>query len=677
MSKLRLAPLAAALALGLAGTAAAAEIDWIKPAELNREIAACADLNAFVNANWLAENPVPADRTTWGTFERLQERSLELQRELVEAAAASKASDGGIERKIGDIYATGMGAKALNAAGAAPLVPYLQRIRGLQDSPDLSAWLAETHARGQGFAFGFFPSPDFSNSKVNIAYAGQGGLSLPERAYYLEDKEDYVRIRAAFVDHVARILQLGGWTDDAGAARAQADAVLALETGLAQASLSPVQLRDPKVYYNPVSLEQADALTPHFPWSKFFDTLGVERPAMFSLGQPQFFEAFDRMLKDTPLAHWQAWFAYQTISGGAPYLSDALAEENFAFYGKALRGQAQMRPRWKRTLESVNGSMGEALGQLYVARTFPPEAKAQALELVQNLGTALKARIQDLEWMGATTKEKALEKWASFTPKIGYPDKWRSWDGLATSRESYLDNVVRAAKFNYDYQLAKIGKPVDPTEWGMTPQTVNAYYNPLKNEIVFPAAILQPPFFDPMADAALNYGGIGAVIGHEMIHGYDDMGSQFDAAGNFANWWSPEDRERFQQRTGKLVEQFDGYESIDGLHVKGDLTLGENIADLGGLSVAYDAFRMATAGKDLEPINGYTPEQRFFMNWAVVWRRNFKPEELRVRLNTDSHAPANFRAIGAPSNMASFARAFECGSDDTMVRTADQRVVIW
>jgi len=671
---LRLAPLAAALALATSAAAAPRE-KLLDPAKFDTSTTACADLNQYVNRTWLEANPVPGDRTSWGTFEMLGEQSLALQHDIVKAAANSKAPAGSIEAKIGAFYATGMDQAALDKAGAAPLRPHLAEIQAIEDAAGLAAWLRGNYAKGQGFLFGFFGLSDFQDSDFVIPYASQGGLSLPERAYYLEDKDDYVRIREAFVAHVARMLELTGVP--AEAAKGQAEAVLAFETRLAEVSLSPVELRDPSKFYNPMTLDQADAVTPHFSWHRFFESQGLAEPKKFSLAQPGFFQELDAMMTEVPLADWKAYLSYQTASAAAPYLSDAFAEENFAFYSKTLRGQAEMQPRWKRVLNTINGAMGEALGQLYVARTFPPEAKASALELVNNLSKALKVRIQALDWMGDETKAKALEKWAAFTPKIGYPDKWRSWDGLEVRRDSYLDNVIRAAEFNYKWQLSQIGKPVDKTLWAMTPQTVNAYYNPLQNEIVFPAAILQPPFFDPLADPALNYGGIGAVIGHEMIHGYDDKGSQFDAKGNFANWWTDEDRRRFEERTGKLVKQFDAYEAIDGLHVKGELTLGENIADLGGLSVAYDALKMATAGKAIGPVDGLTQDQRFFANWAVVWRRNFKPEELKVRLNTDSHAPANFRAIGAPSNMPAFAQAYECIAGDRMVRPEADRVVIW
>ncbi|MCB1561331.1 MAG: M13 family metallopeptidase [Xanthomonadales bacterium] len=675
MSRNRLLPLAAALGLALAASANASEHDWLKPADFDKDAAACQDLNQRVNGPWLAANPVPGDHTTWGTFEILGERSLETQREIVEAAAKSDAEKGSIKQKIGDLYGSGMDADTLNKAGVAPLKPYLAEVDAIDSPAALGEWIRRDYGRGFGGLFGFFGTGDFKDSSMVIAYASQGGLSLPEKAYYLEDKEDYVKIRKAFVEHVAKMLELAGVSADDAAK--QAKDVLAFETELAKHSLSPIELRDPSKFYNPVSVADADKITPHFSWSAFFDANGVAQPEMFSLAQPDFFAALDKMMTDTPLGTWKAYLRYNTINSAAPFLSDAVSQESFNFYGKVLRGQEEQRPRWKRVLGIVNGVMGEALGQLYVAKVFPPESKAAALELVHNLSAALKVRLENLDWMGPETKKKALEKWASFTPKIGYPDKWRDWSDLDIRANDYLGNAIRASAFEHQFQMAKIGKPVDRSEWGMSPQTVNAYYNPQMNEIVFPAAILQPPFFDALADPALNYGGIGAVIGHEMLHGYDDQGSQFDAKGNFDNWWSAEDREKFVARTAKLVKQFDDYVAIDGLHVKGELTLGENIADLGGLTVAFDAFHKATENMRLRPINGMTPDQRFFANWAVVWRRNFKPEELKVRLNTDPHAPANFRAIGAPSNMPNFAQAYECVTGDKMVRPESERVVIW
>ncbi|MBD8636742.1 M13 family metallopeptidase [Stenotrophomonas sp. CFBP 13725] len=647
----------------------------LNSADLDTAISACTDLNAFVNQKWLTANPVPGDQTTWGSFEILRERSLEVQHALVKQAADSDAKAGSVEAKIGDIWKTGSDEAKIDAAGLAPLQPQLDKIAALNDTAAITQYLRDSQAQGQGVLFSLSANADYKDSANVIAYVGQSGLGLPEKGYYTDASQ--AKIRDAYVAYVTQVLTLSGV--DAAQAAEQAKAVLAFETRLAAASLSRIELRDPSKRYNPVSAADADKLTPNFSWTALFDTLKVPAAQKFSLAQPQFFTEVDKMLADVPAATWQAYLRFHTIDDAAPYLSSNVEKANFDFYGKTLRGQQEMQPRWKRVLDSVNNGMGEALGQLYVDAVFPAESKEQMQHLVDNLSEALKARLEKLEWMGEDTRNKALEKWASFTPKIGYPDKWRDWSGLQTNGDSFLGNMQAARAYNYRYMLDKIGKPVDKTEWGMTPQTVNAYYNATKNEIVFPAAILQAPFFDAKADPALNYGGIGAVIGHEMMHGYDDSGSQFAANGNFDNWWTDADRSAFTQRTDQLVAQFDGYEAVPGVNVKGKLTLGENIGDLGGLTVAYDALQMALKEDPSKnaPVDGYTQDQRFFMNWATVWRRNFTDGELRVRLNTDPHAPANFRANGAPSNMPSFAAAFECKAGQPMVRADDKRVVIW
>ena len=647
-------------------------------ADLDTTKDACEDLDAFVNGKWLAAHPVPADRTTWGSFEMLDERSEVASRNIAEAAAAD-GNASGLARLVGDFYATGMDEAAVNAAGLAPIQPILDRIDAIKTPADIARYLRDEFAAGRGEVFSFGGEADFKNSSQVIGYAFQGGLALPEKAYYLEDGKDgaYKTIREQYVAHVSKQLQNAGV--EKASADEQAQAVLDFETRLARASISRIEMRDPNNQYHYVTIADADKTAKNFPWSEFMRSQGLDVEG-FSLSQPKFFAEFDKMVADVPVEDWQAYLRIHAIDGMAPYLADTFADERFDFFNKTLRGQKEQKERWKRVMDSVEGSVGEALGQLYVKQYFPAESKAAMEQLVDNLRASLKARLEQLDWMSNETKQKAVAKWNSFMPKIGYPDKWRSWDGLASSRDGYAQNVLAAAKFNRDWQFGKIGKPVDRTEWGMTPQTVNAYYNPLQNEIVFPAAILQPPFFDPKADPALNYGGIGAVIGHEMLHGYDDQGSQFDDKGNFANWWQDADREGFESRTAKLVQQFDDYESIDGLHVKGQLTLGENIADLGGLTVAYDAYRKALADAGTDPaaaIEGYTPDQRFFINWATVWRRNYTPDELKVRLNTDPHAPAKFRANGAPSNMPTFAAAFQCKPGQPMVRADDKRVVIW
>lgn len=676
-------PLALAVGLAVAsyGHAAVELTRGIDTKQFDTKLNPCGDFFGYVNGNWIKANAIPGDRSTWGSFEQLDEASLAATREIAEGAAKNLASakPGSIESKIGAFYKSGMDTDAANKAGVTPIADTLKRIDGLKTPEEIAAFLHDSHAQGRSQLFNFGGEADFKNSAMQIAYAFQGGLSLPERAYYLEDGKDgsYKKIRDAYVAHVVKVLELAGV--DKAAATAQAGKVLAFEKRLAEASLAPVELRSPENQYHYVTVEEAQKLNPRFGWNKFLASQNLDIKG-FSLSQPKFFAAVDAMLADVPAADWQAYLRAHVIDGASPYLTDALAEENFNFYSKTLRGQQENRPRWKRVIDTVEESIGMAMGQLYVDKNFPPEAKKRAQQLVDNLRFATKERIEKLEWMGADTKKKALDKWASFTPKIGYPDEWRDWSGLALKPDGYFANVSAAAKFNHDWDMGKIGKPVDKKEWGMTPQTVNAYYNPLKNEIVFPAAILQPPFFDPKADDALNYGGIGAVIGHEMMHGYDDEGSKFDATGNLADWWTKQDRTKFEERTARLVKQFDDYVAIDGLHVKGKLTLGENIADLGGLSVSYDAFKLAQARENKnakEQIDGLSPDQRFFVNFAQVWRRNFRPEELKRRLNVDPHAPAQFRAIGAPSNMHQFAEAFTCKAGDAMVRSGDKLVKIW
>ncbi|MCD9006630.1 peptidase [Luteimonas sp. XNQY3] len=634
---------------------------------------ACTDFDGYANGKWLAANAIPGDRTSWGAFEMLDERSTAIQRQLAEQSAADTAATG-VEKIVGDFWATGMDEAKINAQGIEPLQGRLAAIEALADGPAVAEYLRQTHARGEGGLFGFGPEADFDVPTMHIAYAMQGGLGLPDASYYTD--ADKAPVRAQYVAHVAKMLELSGVP--AGEAATQARSVLAFETRLASKSKSSVEMsRDVKLYYNPVTPAEADALTPNFPWTAFFESQGVAVPEKFSLAIPDFHKEVSAMLGDTPVADWQSYLRYHLVDGAAPYLGDAFVQENFDFYGHKLRGQQELKAREKRVLDALNQQAGETLGQLYVQVAFPAESKARMEALVENLSQSLKVRIENLDWMSEETKAKAMEKWASFTPKIGYPEKWRAWDGLTTSRDSYIGNVLAATEFNYKWMLSKIGQPVDRTEWGMTPQTVNAYYNPLQNEIVFPAAILQPPFFDPDASDEINYGGIGAVIGHEMTHGYDDQGSRFGPTGKFENWWTQADSTGFTGRTDLLTSQFNAYEAAPGKHVDGKLTLGENIADLGGLATAYDAMKQA-AGDTPDPMtDGLSRDQRFFLNWATVWRRNFTPQELDVRLKTDSHAPANFRAIGAPSNLPAFAAAFSCKPGDPMVRTGDQQVVIW
>ena len=649
--------------------------------ELDPSVSACTDLNAFVNRRWVAANPIPADRTRWGAFDALSEKSLDEQHELAEQAdsGADAEAAGSIRQKIGWLYRSGMDSAAVERAGYDPIKPDLAAIAALQTPADVVAWLDSSFADGQGQVFRFGARADYRDAKTQIGYANQGGLGLPTPDYYT--KSEYAALRNAYVQHMAGLFTLTGVPADQAAQ--EAGQAMALETSLALHSLSRVALRDPKNQYHFVSFAEADSVTPHFDWAAFFRAQGIQPARGFSLSQPEFFAGMDSLLVHAPIEAWRAYLAFHTIAEAAPYLSSAFEAESYAFNGRTLEGQPQDRPRWKRVLGTVNGAMGQALGQLYVARHFPPAAKQRAEELVTNVRNALRSRIEHLSWMSEATRRQALEKWAKFLPKIGYPEHWRDWSGLRIAPNQYYANVVAAEKFNHQYAVAKIGKASDRLEWGMTPQTVNAYYDPTTNTINFPAAILQPPFFYANGDDAINYGGIGAVIGHESSHGFDDQGSQFDGDGNNVNWWTPADREQFDGRTAKLVEQFDAYVPLPDhpeSHVNGRLTLGENIGDLGGLNAAYDALQTALSHnrrEASEKIDGYTEDQRFFMNWARVWRGAIRERAQLVLLNTDPHSPAQFRADGAPSNMPAFAAAFACTAGDPMVRTGDKRVSIW
>jgi putative endopeptidase len=670
-----LRPLAVMAAIASASAMAADAGPKLDTAGFDTNVAACTDFYRHANAGWIRDNPIPAEYSSWGVFNELSERHIVVLREILEHDAAANHAAGSNGRKLGDFYASAMDEAAVEKAGIKPLKPDLKRIDRIKNVKQLTALLTELEAEGRGPLFGLGVQADLKDTELNIAYATQGGLSLPERDYYTRDDEASKKLRDQYLAHVERMLTLAGIVHKH--AKADAAAILALETRLAKASMTRVELRDPDKSYRMVTVAEANTLTPNFDWALMFDAIGHPQLDKFSQAQPGFFAEMDRALTDTPIATWKAYLRWHLLRQAAPYLSKAFVDEDFAFNGAILNGAKELRPRWKRVIDQVNGALGEALGEQFVARSFSPEAKAQALTLVQNLQAALKTRIQQLAWMGDETKKQALAKFETFTPKIGYPDRWRDYSALSIRRGDYVGNVRAATIFEARRRYAQIGKPVDRSEWGMLPQTVNAYYNPVKNEIAFPAAILQPPFFDAEADAALNYGAIGAVIGHELMHGYDDQGSKFDAKGNLKMWWTDADRERFTARTDKLVAQFDSFVAIDDMHVNGKLTLGENIADLGGLLVAYDAFQAATANQRLAPIDGLTPNQRFFHAWARAWRRLHTDENLKLRVNTDPHAPANFRVLGPFSNLPIFHEAFGCKAGDAMVRPVEARVEIW
>jgi len=666
-----------------ATTAAATPKSVFDVGELGASNEACTDFNSFVNAKWVAANPIPSDYPMWGSFVQLYAKSLDDQHQLVEDAAkgADSAKAGSVEQKIGWLYKSGMDDAAIEKAGFEPIKPKLAAIDGLKNTADIVNYLDQAAADGDGQVFGFSSGADFKDATQQIGFANQGGLGLPTKDYY--SKPEYKDLRAAYIAYIAKTLELAGVAE--ADAKQQADAVMKFETALAGASLAPTELRNLDNEYHFVSVKDADKITPHFSWEQFFKAQGVTIDKGFSLSQPKFFAEFDKLLTGAPVSEWQAYLRFHTIDDASTALSKAFRDNKFDFYGKTLSGTPEQKARWKQVLGGVNGAMGMGLGELYVAKYFTPEAKQRAEELVTNVRDALKSRIEQLDWMSADTKAKAIDKWNKFLPKIGYPDQgeWRDWSGLTISPDNWYANLQAAQKYNYQYDLSHIGKKTDRKEWGMTPQTVNAYYDPSTNTINFPAAILQAPFFYPHGDDAINYGGIGAVIGHEASHGFDDQGSQFDGDGNKKDWWTAQDKKQFDARTKALVDQYDGYAPIKdkpNLHVNGKLTLGENIADLGGLNIAYDALQTALKKDPSEAdqkIDGYTQDQRFFLNWARVWRGSMREKAAELRLNTDPHSPIAIRAIASPSDMTAFATAFQCKPGDAMVRSGDKQVKIW
>jgi putative endopeptidase len=662
-----------ATVVGLAGQASKA----IDPRNMDTSVKPCDDFYQYADGHWITANPVPADKSRWGSFEELADRNRDTLKAILDEVSAKKTwPAGSIEQKVGDFYASGMDGAAIEKAGIAPLTPYLAMIDGVTSAADLAPVLGRLRAAGLGAGFGFAVAQDPRESTRYIGTLNQGGLGLPDRDYYLKDDSKSKEIRDQYVAHVAKMLALAGHSREAAAA--EAGVVLGIETRLAGASMTRVESRDPQKTYNKMTLADLRALGAGFDWSRYFEALGVASVPALNVRQPQFFKAFAGIAGSVPAADWRTYLQWHLVRGMADALPVAFQDESFAFDGKILNGVPQQEQRWMRVQAATDRALGEALGQLFVRRTFSPEAKAKMVALVANLRAALKERIEKLDWMGPETRAQALRKLAAFGVKVGYPDNWRDYSTLAITRASYAENLLRAQKFEAARNLAKLGKPIDRTEWGMTTPTVNAYYSATMNEIVFPAGILQPPFFDSRADDAFNYGGIGAVIGHEMGHGFDDSGSQFDADGNLKNWWTEADRAAFKAHTDKLVQEFDAFEALPGEHVNGKLTLGENIGDLGGLTVAYGALEKALAGKPRPaPIDGFTPEQRFFLNWAQVWRQTIRDAAQSVRLRTDPHSPGKFRVNGPLGNMPEFFKAFGCAPGSPMVRPAEVRTSIW
>ncbi|MDX6288405.1 MAG: putative endopeptidase [Blastocatellia bacterium] len=643
---------------------------------LDRSANACQDFNRFANGGWMDKNPIPAAYSRWGRFELLDEQNQNVLHGILDGLIAKKKLANRDEQKIADFYGSCMDEKNIEVEGIKPLEPELQRIAQITDLMSLEDEIARLHAHRIPAVFGFGASQDYKDSTQIIAQVVQGGLGLPDRDYYTSDEAKSKATREEYARHVERTFELMG--DSPERAAAEAKTVLSLETKLAEKSLTRVQRRNPEANYHPMIKTQLLEMTPDFDWSRYFRGIGLPEIGKVNVGQPDFFKAADKLLTNTPIDEWKTYLRWHLVNAASSTLSSKFVLESFNFNGKYLQGTTEMLPRWKRCVASTDRALGEALGKLYVAKTFTPAAKNRARMMVANLIAALRDDLATLSWMSQETRQKAIGKLEAYVRKIGYPDKWRDYEALQINRGAYYNNAVSAGEFDFKRNLVKIGKPVDRTEWGMSPPTVNAYYNPQFNEIVFPAGILQPPFYDPKADDAFNYGGIGAVIGHEMTHGFDDQGARFDANGNLVMWWTPDDYKKFTDRTNCVVHQFDSYEVEPGLHQKGPLVVGESVADLGGLTVAYAAYQRSLQGKPRpKDINGFTPEQRFFLGWAQVWAQNIRPEAARLRTATDPHPLGRFRVNGPLSNMPTFASAFACKEGDAMVRPPDKRCQIW
>jgi len=652
----------------------------LDPANRDPSVKPQDDFFMFANGGWIKRTQIPPEYSRWGSFNELIENNNDALHDIAETAENTHVDPrlAPETQKVGDYYASGMDEKTIDAMRLQPLDDEFKKIDAIADRNELLKEIAHLHSIGVDVLFEFGSGQDAKDSTHDIAEAVQGGLGLPDRDYYTKTDAASKKLRDQYVEHVAKMLTLTG--EPAAVAADHARKILAFETKLAEASRTQVQLRDPQMNYNKMPLRQLQDLTPDWNWSDYFKTIDLLEPSDVNVHQPEFFKSADQVFKNTPLDDWKAYLRWHLINAAAEELSRDFVDEDFNFKDRILRGTEKIKPRWKRVIASTDDAIGQALGKLYVAFYFPPEAKARALELVNNLKEALADRIKTLEWMDESTKREALKKLAAMRVKIGYPDKWLDYSLLSIDRGSFVLNAMRAAKFETTRQLNKIGKPVDPTDWGMTPPTVNAYYNANMNEIVFPAGILQPPFFYANADDGVNYGGIGAVIGHEMTHGFDDQGRQFDAAGNLRDWWTKKSAAEYDKRRKAVVAQYNEYEPLPGLHVNGELTQGENIADLGGVKLAYAALQKALDKNPRErekKIDGLTPEQRFFLSYATIWKSKQRDEDLKLRLNTDPHSPARYRVDGPLSNLSEFQKAFSVPEGSTMVRSTDKKVNIW
>ena len=650
-----------------------ASVPAIDPANLDKTVVPGNDFDTYANGGWKKLNPLPADRGRFGSFDKLAEVAEKQVNDLVKTTAAAKNEKGSVPDKIATLFNSGMDTAKIEKQGLEFITPYLKEIDQINTPDEVQQAVIRFHQYGFSPLFGIYGSADARNSAMVIAQLTQAGMGMPDRDYYVNDDPRSVDLRAKYITYMTTMFKLLGNDDATSAANAQK--VMSLETQLAKASMTRLEQRDPNKTYNKVTTAELVKLSPVFNWNRYFAEMGLGDPGSVNLNQPIFVKEISNMLATIPVEDWKIYLKWNLINETASYLSSDFVQASFDFYGKAMTGTEVMRPRWKRVLGVTSGALSEALGQLYVKAYFPQASKDRMIKLVENLRVSLGERIQNLEWMGPETKQKGIEKLHAINVKIGYPDKWRDYSGLEIKDDAYVLNVLRANKFETEYFLGKINKPVDKLEWGMSPQTVNAYYSPFKNEIVFPAAILQSPFFFKDGDDAVNYGAIGVVIGHEMSHGFDDQGRKFDKTGNLTDWWTPEDSKRFDERTKVLVDQYNKFVVLDTIHANGQLCLGENIADLGGLNISHQAFLKANTQK--EPIDGFTPEQRFFLAYAHVWGQNTRDKEILRRTKEDVHSLGRFRVLGPLQNLPEFYAAFDVKEGQAMYLAPEKRAKIW
>ncbi|HRP90140.1 MAG TPA: M13 family metallopeptidase [Edaphocola sp.] len=649
---------------------------FIDRANMDTTIKPGDDFFGYANGHWLKTAVIPGDKTRWGSFDQLADNTNKAVKEILESVASkSNANKGSKEYNVANFYKSGMDTTSIDKLGVKAIQSELDMINNIQNEKDLLNAITTLTKKGVATVFGAYIGPDDRNVSQEIAQFGQAGLGMPSKDSYTDKDPTAEENRTAYKFMIQEFLKLTG--QDVATAEKNAALVFSIENKLAAASLYPAEMRDPVKMYNKFSLDEFSKQTPNIDWKTLFGQLNINGQDSLLVSVPGYYKTLGKELKATPINDWKQYLTFHLISDMSPYLGDKAETLSFNFYGKKLRGQKEMKPRWERVMGVINNSIGDQLGQLYVEKNFKPEAKEKMLVLVNNLQLAFGERIKQLDWMSDVTKEKALIKLNGFIKKIGYPDKWKSYDNLVIVPDNYAQNVLNANEFEYNYQLSKLGKPVDRAEWFMTPNTVNAYYNPAFNEIVFPAAILQFPFFDFDADDAVNYGGIGAVIGHEMTHGFDDQGAQYAADGNLKNWWTPEDEKKFKAKTDVVVKQFNAYKVLDSVPVNGSLTLGENIADLGGLAIAYQAFKKTKQGQGNEIIDGFTPDQRFFMSWAQIWRGVATKETTLQLIKVDPHSPGIWRSNGPLSNFEPFYKAFNVKEGDKMYRPEAERAKIW